>query len=83
MKFFGKGNGSANYEEMLNSLKLLVRVCGIIESTSARIDNNLLNVLTHPFVPRPDISQEGRMQPTDTYSGCQASMMAEQRNPDF
>tara|TARA_X000000950_G_scaffold9798_1_gene10829 strand:+ start:666 stop:851 length:186 start_codon:yes stop_codon:yes gene_type:complete len=61
MKFFGKGNGSANYEEMLNSLELLVRVCGIIESTSARIDNNLLNVLTHPFVPRPDISQEGRM----------------------
>jgi len=52
---------SANYEEMLNSLELLVRVCGIIESTSARIDNNLLNVLTHSFVPRPDTSQEGRM----------------------
>ena len=61
MKFFGKGNGSANYEEMLNSLELLVRVCGIIESTSARIDNNLLNVLTYSFVPRPDTSQEGRM----------------------
>ena len=61
MKFLGKGNGSANYEEILNSLELLVRVCGIIEATSAKIDNNLLNVLTYSFVPRPDTSQEGRM----------------------
>ena len=61
VKLTGKEKQEWDYEEMLNSLELLVRVCGIIKSTSARIDNNLLNVLTHPFVPRPDISQEGRM----------------------